>query len=162
MPIDRPLAERLTKLIGVLDAAHAREHEVHLPFLQMVLGEFDLVPIIAGEVGGILEALWGGCETTIVVTTDLSHYRPYAEAAARDQQTSAAIVAKEPGRIADIDACGAYGLRGLLGVARQRRLEVEQLDLRNSGDTAGSRDRVVDYSSWALFEPSAQQPTEGG
>ena len=95
MPIDRPLAERLTKLIGVLDAAHAREHslEVHLPFLQMVLGEFDLVPIVAGEASpqaaaAVLDAVWGGPETLIVVSTDLSHYLDYRSCQETDRRTA--------------------------------------------------------------------------
>ena len=97
MPIDRPLAERLieAKLIGVLDAAHAREHslEVHLPFLQMALGEFDLVPIVAGEASpqaaaAVLDAVWGGPETLIVVSTDLSHYLDYRSCQETDRRTA--------------------------------------------------------------------------
>ena len=165
---DRP-PERLieAKLIGVLDAAHAREHEVHLPFLQMVLGEFDLVPIIAGEASSqaaaaVLDAVWGGPETLIVVSTDFSHYLDYRSCQETDRRTAEAIERLDPSALEPESACGRVPVRGLLAAAKRRSMSIARLDLRNSGDTAGSRDRVVGYGSWALFEPSAQQPTEGG
>jgi MEMO1 family protein len=140
------------------EAAHAREHslEVHLPFLQRLLGEFSLVPLVVGdaapgEVAEVLEAAWGGADTLVVVSTDLSHYLPYRVAQARDGETAERIEALQA---VDGDAaCGAAPLNGLLAVARARKMQVRRLDLRNSGDTVGDRSRVVGYGSFALAEP---------
>jgi AmmeMemoRadiSam system protein B len=139
------------------DLAHAYEHslEVQLPFLQVTLGPFELVPLAVGRcttvaMAAVLDALCGGPETLIVVSTDLSHYHRYADAVALDARTAAAIVAAEPGAIGDRDACGAAGLRGLLHAATTRGLDVEQLDLRNSADTAGDPERVAGYGAFAV------------
>jgi len=143
--------------VRVLDAAHVTEHslEVHLPFLQEVLGDFQLVPIVVGdasaaEVGEVLERLWGGPETLIVISSDLSHYHGYQTAREMDAATSRAI---ETLRFEDLgfeDACGRLPVSGLLYVARRRGLSVRTLDLRNSGDTAGPRDQVVGYGAYAV------------
>ncbi len=140
------------------DAAHAQEHalEVQLPFLQAVLGDFALVPFAVGdataeEVAEVLDAVWGGPETLIVVSSDLSHYHAYASAARRDRATADAILALD----ASLDheqACGATPINGLALVARHRGLVPALLDLRNSGDTAGDRDRVVGYASFAFTD----------
>ena len=145
-------------MVGELDVAYQREHalEVHVPFLQHVLGEFRLVPIVAGDapaeaVAAVFDALWGGPETLIVVSTDLSHYLDYAACRQVDQSTAEAIERFDPA-ITPTQACGAVPTRGLLLAARQRGMTIERLDLRNSGDTAGPRDRVVGYGAWALYE----------
>ena len=170
VPIDRPVVERLIKarLIGVLDAAHTREHslEVHVPFLQVALGEFALVPIVAGDaspeaVAALLEAVWAGPETLIVVSTDLSHYLDYRSCQETDHQTADAIERLDLSALGPESACRQVPLRGLLAAAKRRGMNIARLDLRNSGDTAGPRDRVVGYGSWALFEPAGQQPAEG-
>ena len=149
---------RALPMVGELDAAYQREHalEVHVPFLQHVLGEFRLVPIVAGDappeaVAAVFDALWGGPETLIVVSTDLSHYLDYAACQRLDQSTAAVIERLDP-TITSTQACGAVPTRGLLLAARQRGMAIERLDLRNSGDTAGPRDRVVGYGAWALYE----------
>lgn len=143
---------------GVLrsDEAHRLEHslEVQLPFLQTVLGEFTLVPLVVGwtapaEVAAVLQQLWGGEETLVVLSSDLSHYHAYAEAKRLDEETAHRIESQFSG-INGEQACGAYPLNGLLELSRQRRLGVTRLDLRNSGDTAGGRDRVVGYGAWSL------------
>ncbi len=139
------------------DRAHAPEHslEVQVPFLQRVLGtRFALVPIIVGqaspsEVADVLDVLWDGDETRIVVSTDLSHYHGYYEARTLDRDTAAAIVARTP-RLDPCDACGAFPVQGILESARRHDLPVSLLDLRNSGDTAGPRDRVVGYGAFAV------------
>jgi AmmeMemoRadiSam system protein B len=147
--------------VEVDDRPHALEHslEVQLPFLQTVLGEFVVVPVVvghadAGDVAGALSTVWDGDgdgdETVVVVSTDLSHYLGYDEARDRDLRTAAAVLALDDDRIADRDACGAYPLRGLLRLARDRGLTAAQLDLRSSGDTAGDRRRVVGYGAFAL------------
>jgi MEMO1 family protein len=143
--------------VTVHDAAHAPEHslEVQLPFLQVVLDEFELLPMIVGvadaeQVATAIDAVWTSPDTLVVASTDLSHYHRYADAVQLDSRTAAAIVAKRDGDIADLDACGARPLCGLLRSADERDLEVEQLDLRNSGDTAGDRNRVVGYGAFAV------------
>ena len=123
----------------------------------MVLGDFELLPIVVGgatpnEVADVLNATWGGAETLIVVSSDLSHFLDYDTARTLDQNTCTAIENLEGAAIADNQACGRYPVKGLLEVAKQRRLRVKTLDLRNSGDTAGPKDRVVGYGSWAFWE----------
>ena len=156
VPLDIEALGRLRALpfVEVNDRAHAQEHclEVHLPFLQAVLGDFRLVPIVVGdasteESAQLFDTLWGGAETLIVVSSDLSHYLPYEAAQRRDRATAAAIVALEA-RLVPEEACGAIPINGLLRTARQRGLVPRMLDLRNSGDTAGSRDRVVGYGAF--------------
>lgn len=160
VPVDRETMREVLALpqVRTLDEAHAREHslEVHLPFLQEVLGEFDLVPLVVGEaapeeVAEVLDLVWGGPETLIVVSSDLSHYHDYATARDLDTRTSRAI---EEGRIGAIrydDACGRNPVQGLLYAAGQRGLRAHTIDLRNSGDTAGPRDQVVGYGAY-VFE----------
>jgi len=160
VPLDREALERLRALpfVEVSDRAHAQEHclEVHLPFLKAVLGDFALVPIVVGdatteEAATLLETLWGGDETLIVVSSDLSHYLPYDTARRVDDATAEAIVHLEARLVPD-EACGAIPINGLLRAARKRGLVPERLDVRNSGDTAGPRDRVVGYGAFA-FSP---------
>jgi len=145
-------------LVAVSDRAHALEHslEVHLPFLQSVLGAFRLVPLVVGdatprEMAALFDAVWGGRETLIVVSSDLSHYLPYDAARARDRGTADAILGFEPSLMPE-EACGAAPINGLLESARRRGMAAELVDLRNSGDTAGSRDRVVGYGAFAFHE----------
>jgi AmmeMemoRadiSam system protein B len=159
VPIDdelRSLALRAPAVV-VDDAAHAREHslEVQIPFLQTVLDNFTLLPLVVGdatadEVAGVLEVCWTRADTVVVVSTDLSHYLRYGDAVIQDTHTAAAIAAKRPTQIHGADACGARPLRGLLAIAEARHMSVEQLDLRNSGDTAGDRSRVVGYGAFAV------------
>jgi hypothetical protein len=146
----------------VADAhAHAREHclEVELPFVQRVAPHARIVPLLGGrasaaEVGHVLETLWGGPETVVVVSSDLSHYLPYEVARARDERTAARIVDRDT-HLEGEDACGAVGINGLDWVARRKRLRLELLDLRSSGDTAGDRDQVVGYGAFAAYEEAA-------
>ncbi len=161
--LDAEALDRLRALpfVETSDQAHALEHslEVHLPFLQSVLGAFRLVPVVVGdaspdEMAALFEAAWGGEETLIVVSSDLSHYLPYATARERDRETARAIVGLSP-RIEPDEACGAAPVNGLLEAARRRGLEAELLDLRNSGDTAGGRGQVVGYGAFAFREPEA-------
>lgn len=142
--------------VRVSDEAHDFEHslEVHLPFLQTVLEDFRLVPVVVGicpaeEVEAVLDELWGGDETLIVVSSDLSHFHDYANARAIDARTTNRIEGRDA-TLHGEDACGAYALNGLMLAARARDLEVRTLDLRNSGDTAGDKRRVVGYGAYAL------------
>jgi AmmeMemoRadiSam system protein B len=157
--------DRLARLpgVGVDDGAHRPEHclEVQLPFLQVVLGMFEVVPVLVGtardeQVSEALAALWGGAETLVVVSSDLSHYHDYRTAQALDSVTAAAITQLEGGRLTGTDACGSHAIRGLLHRARALELHATLLDLRNSGDTAGGRDRVVGYGAFSFAAtPSA-------
>lgn len=138
------------------DAVHALEHslEVQLPFLQETLGEFRIVPLAVGnaaadEVAEVVERLYGGPETLIVVSSDLSHYLPYAQACRIDEASAREILALRP-RLDPEQACGAPAINGLLLAARHHGLRPELLDLRNSGDTAGDRSRVVGYAAFAF------------
>lgn len=163
VPIDQEALRAVQDLPQVVrsDAAHALEHslEVQLPFLQKQLGEFALAPFAVGmanvdQVSQVLERLWGGAETLVVVSTDLSHYHRYDEACRIDAATLARIAACAT----DIDhheACGAAPLNGLLSLARNRNLPVRQLAACNSGDTAGGKGQVVGYGSFALYGDDA-------
>lgn len=156
--LDRITCERLRALpqVCVSRAAHALEHslEVQLPFLQQVLPEFTLVPLAVGDAGAaevaeVLEAVWGGPETLIVISSDLSHYHSYEQAQRLDRETCEII----RGLRTDLDheqACGGTPINGLMEVARRRHLIPQLLDLRNSGDTAGDRARVVGYAAFAF------------
>lgn len=143
--------------VSVLDEAHAEEHaiEVHLPFLQTMLTQFTLVPLVVGEtppqtVKAVLDVLWGGPETLILISSDLSHYLPHDAAKRRDADTAAAIETYDLAKLNGHAACGAYPLAGFLTLARDRGLVPLRLDLRNSGDTAGPDHRVVGYGAWAF------------
>ncbi|HLE93658.1 MAG TPA: AmmeMemoRadiSam system protein B, partial [Sulfuricaulis sp.] len=160
VPVDQEAVEKISRLPQVheMDAAHAQEHslEVHLPFLQEVLGEFNLVPLAVGdaepgEVAEVLELLWGGSETLIVISSDLSHYHDYKTAQKLDRATSQAIEQLRPEDIQYDHACGRNPVNGLLHMARKRGLKAKTVDLRNSGDTAGTQDRVVGYGAY-IFE----------
>lgn len=158
--IDRDAIATVAHLpqIEINDDAHAQEHslEVQLPFLQTVLGDFSVVPFVVGgaspaEVAEVMDILWGGPETLIVVSSDLSHYLPYAEAQRIDRATADSIL---EGRAISRheQACGATPINGLLEVVRRRRLVPSLIDLRNSGDTAGDHARVVGYGAFAFTE----------
>jgi MEMO1 family protein len=143
--------------VVVADRPHAPEHalEVELPFLQRVLGEFALVPLLVGdasapEAAQVLEPLWDPATTLVVASSDLSHYRDHATARRLDARTAATIEALAGEELGPHDACGYLPVAGLVGLARARRLGIARLDLRNSGDTAGDRARVVGYGAWAL------------
>lgn len=166
VPVDREAIAGILKLpqVTVSDEAHAGEHslEVHLPFLKAVLEDFSIVPLVAGsanarEVGQALDLVWGGPETLIVISSDLSHYLDYQTARRIDATTTQAIEKLRPDDIGRDQACGRVPIAGLLDVARRRGLVCRTVDLRNSGDTAGTRDRVVGYGSYLFFE---QGPSE--
>jgi AmmeMemoRadiSam system protein B/AmmeMemoRadiSam system protein A len=159
IPLDGEAMQALRRLpqVCVSDQAHSLEHslEVHLPFLQQTLAGFTLVPLAVGqasiqEVAEVLDLLWGGDETLIVVSSDLSHYLPYAQARHADEQTARMILRLASG-LNHEQACGATPVNGLLHTAQRRGLQPRMLDLRNSGDTAGDKDRVVGYASFAFY-----------
>jgi AmmeMemoRadiSam system protein B len=157
VPLDEAAIAGVLELpqVQLLEAAHAHEHslEVQLPFLQVALGSFKLVPLVVGEasaeeVGEVLDRLWGGPETRIVVSSDLSHYHDSTLARKLDEETAEAIEQLQP--VMTEQACGATPLNGLLCAARHHRLHGHTLDLRNSGDTAGDHSRVVGYGAFAF------------
>lgn len=177
VPIDKDAIALIGKLpqVQINDLAHAAEHslEVHVPFLQFVLGPdqsharqqaekspdagFKLVPLAVGdavpeETAAVFDALWGGPETLFVISTDLSHFHAYETARLMDANAAKAIEALDPNGLAYEQACGRAPVAGMLLTARKRGLRVKTLDLRSSGDTASSRDTVVGYGAWALYE----------
>jgi AmmeMemoRadiSam system protein B len=159
--IDPEWVKRATRLPQVVhrDEANSREHslEVQLPFLQRALNEFTVVPLAVGDtepevVARVIEELWGGKETVILVSSDLSHYLPYDLALKTDRRTAARVLNLESVLVPNEDACGATPINGLLQVASRKGLRPSLLDLQNSGDTAGPRSEVVGYGSFAFFE----------
>jgi MEMO1 family protein len=157
LPVDKAALQSVLALpqVQIIDEAHAAEHclEVHLPFLQMVCPDISIVPLLVGdaedeEVAEVLDKLWGGPETIILISSDLSHYHDYATAHALDLTTAEAIENLNPAALRYDSACGRTAIRGLLQIARRYGLKVHTADLRNSGDTAGSRDRVVGYGAF--------------
>lgn len=157
--VDQAAVETLTRFsfVDYLEQAHAAEHsvEVHLPFLQETLSAFKIVPIVAGDatpeqVALVIDALWGGDETLIVISSDLSHYHDYATAKQLDHSTSQQIEQKQFEALAFESACGKVPVSGLLKVARDKGLAIKTIDLRNSGDTAGDKSRVVGYGSYVI------------
>ena len=169
VPVDDAGVQAISDLPQVVESseAHAREHslEVHLPFLQAVLDDFSVVPLVVGrataqQVAQVLDRLWGGDETLIVISSDLSHYLTYSQAQSTDRETARTILSRQA-QLNHHQACGATPVNGLLSVAQQRGLKAQLFDLRNSGDTAGDRSRVVGYASIGFFAPSGDVATAG-
>jgi AmmeMemoRadiSam system protein B/AmmeMemoRadiSam system protein A len=167
VPLDTAATGEIEQLPGVqtMEQAHAEEHslEVHLPFLQRCLDSFCLIPLVVGDatpetVARVIQTLWGGPETLLVISSDLSHYLPYEDALARDTETTGLIEARWTG-LTGSQACGCKPLNGLLRVLRERNLDIETVALKNSGDTAGSRDRVVGYGAWVVEEETSTLST---
>lgn len=158
VPLDREILTQISGFPGmcVSDTAHEQEHslEVQLPFLQTALDDFTLVPIVIGRcepelAAHVIDAVWGGPETLIVISTDLSHYLSYDEAQRVDARTCKRILSKQSTLSGD-EACGAYAVNGLMRAQHCEPLSVEAVDIRNSGDTAGDKDRVVGYGAFIL------------
>lgn len=149
------IADTPSPSLSVVEQAFITEHavEVHLPFLQLILKNFLLVPFVVGsvkirDVEKIMENFWDEDETLIVISSDLSHYLPYDVAQQWDKETADAIINLNPEGLADDHACGATAIKALLGVAKRKKLKATQIDLRNSGDTAGFKDSVVGYGAF--------------
>ena len=152
------LCSRLPQ-VSVRDEAHADEHalEVQLPFLQVALADFKIVPLLVGEAGdaevaAVIEALWAGDETRIVISSDLSHFHDYATAQQTDSETAHAIESLNAKKLRGDLACGCRPICGLLSAAKKRGLRCRTVDLRNSGDTSGERDRVVGYGAFVFTQ----------
>lgn len=159
IPVDQAAVQIIVQLpfVEYIEQAHTYEHslEVHLPFLQEVLDNFEIVPIVAGEatpeqVSQVLDALWGGDETLIVISSDLSHYHDYATARQMDKATSLTIERLQYEHLDSESACGKVPVCGLLKLARKKLLSVKAIDLRNSGDTAGDKASVVGYGAYVI------------
>jgi MEMO1 family protein len=157
IPVDTDALEKISALSAVqcLDSAFSYEHslEVQLPFLQYQLQDFKLVPILTGEassdeVATILDTLWDGTETLVVISSDLSHYLDYNSAQNLDKRAVSAILTLNPEGLSDEQACGHVAVRGLLQLASEKGLKAKLLDLRNSGDTAGKQAQVVGYGAF--------------
>lgn len=157
--VDQEVAKVLNDLpyVRYLEQAHSHEHslEVQLPFLQMLLDDFKIVPIVAGDataaqVSEVLARLWGGQETLIVISSDLSHYHDYRSAQQLDKATSMWIENLQYEQLGAESACGKVPVSGLLKLAKDKALTAKTIDLRNSGDTAGDKARVVGYGAYVI------------
>lgn len=162
--IDTGLKNQVLKLpeVEIMDEAYTQEHslEVHLPFLQTVLKQFTFLPVVVGDaspeaVASVIKSVWGGEDTLIVVSTDLSHYHDYQTAKRIDTHTADLIKQLLYEKVGPKQACGCRPIGGLLKVAKDEGHEVTILDVRNSGDTAGSHDRVVGYGAFLLYEKNS-------
>ena len=167
VPVDRAALAAIADLPFVRgnDAAHAPDHalEVELPFLQSVLGAFAIVPLLVGDapphaVAEALRRLWGGPETLIVVSSDLSHYHDHDTARRRDAATATAIEHGDWSALGSDEACGCLAIAGLLIEADRHGLRAQRRALCTSGDSAGDRDRVVGYGAWTLAEAPKMAP----
>jgi hypothetical protein len=170
LPVDRTSRDALARAPGTIVSPQpfAGEHslEVHLPFIQRALGEVEILPILVGQaprdqVSQVLEMLWGGPETAIIVSSDLSHFHDYDTCKKKDEETANAIERLLPGGLEGDRACGYFSIHGLIDQAQRRDLRVTALDVRNSGDTKGPRDRVVGYGSFAFEYAHAAALDEG-
>ena len=159
IPVDTEAINNISNFpfVSCLDQAHQSEHclEVQLPFLQQILNKFTLVPIVVGDapaeqVSQVLDKLWGGSETLIVISSDLSHYHDYVTAQHLDKVTSEKIENLQFEQLDFDSACGRVAVSGLLMLARKKSLSVQTIDLRNSGDTAGDKNRVVGYGAYVI------------
>jgi AmmeMemoRadiSam system protein B len=160
IPIDRALCDELVESaqVALADAPHAQEHslEVQLPFLQVLLGEFELVPLVAGEASpaqtaAVLRNAWGDEHTVVLISSDLSHYHPYDVAQHIDNETSELILRRSATLIGE-QACGAVCINGLLHLAKEQGFGLREVERMNSGATAGDKRRVVGYGAFALDE----------
>ncbi len=161
-PVDADLKRRALQLPAVIadDQPHLSEHalEVQLPFIGETLGEVRILPVVVGDATGedvarLIETLWDGPETLVLISSDLSHYYPYDVARKKDGATARAIEQLNPGALSNDKACGFRAIQGLLLVARDNALSVQRLGLCNSGDTAGERIKVVGYGAWGFWQP---------
>ncbi|MFZ9611439.1 MAG: AmmeMemoRadiSam system protein B [Methylococcales bacterium] len=157
--VDQTASQTIATLpfVNYIEQAHLYEHslEVQLPFLQEMLDDFKIVPIVVGDaspeqVSQVIGALWGGYETLIVISSDLSHYHDYATAQKLDKTTSAMIEQLKYESLESASACGKIPISGLLKLAREKSLSITTIDLRNSGDTAGDKHRVVGYGAYVI------------
>ena len=162
VPVEVKLRDKLVtrnEHLNVIDEAFQQEHalEVQLPFLQRLLVDFQILPVLVGDadpadVSKLMLACWGSIESLIVVSSDLSHFEEYAQARVHDRATADRIEALHDEEIGPRDACGCVPVAGLLKVARRKRLHPVTLDLRNSGDTAGGKGEVVGYGAYAFSQ----------
>lgn len=159
VPVDSEMVSLALTLpqVQLWDEAHAFEHslEVHLPFLQRIYPKINIVPLVVGQastedVAEVVELLWGGPETVIVISSDLSHFHDYTTAQRLDRTTAELITHLDSAGLDYESACGRNAIRGLLQVAQQRGLHGDLVDLRNSGDTSGARNRVVGYGAFVF------------
>jgi len=164
IPIDLEMIAQMVNanLVQELDQAHVQEHslEVQLPFLQKTLSDFKLIPLIVGDaskeaVARVIERLWGGDETLIVISSDLSHYHDYETAKRRDAETARKITSLNP-ILKGEDACGCRCINGLIEYAKNSRLQISEIKINNSGDTAGDKSRVVGYGSFNIVSDQTQ------
>lgn len=142
-----------------MELAHEEEHslEVQLPFLQTVLSDFYLIPLVVGDateiqVAQVIDSVCGRDDCCVIISSDLSHFHSYNKARQLDLETAKTIESLRGDQLPEHSACGRIPISGMLRVARQRKMRIERFDLRSSGDTAGDHHQVVGYGAWGLFE----------
>ncbi|MCL2736013.1 MAG: AmmeMemoRadiSam system protein B [Propionibacteriaceae bacterium] len=152
--------------VEVSEAVHAQEHslEVQLPFLQMTLPDVDVLPLAAGwvepqDVALVLSDVADPADTAIIISSDLSHYHPYAEARRIDQETVRQILRRDP-LVSHDQACGATGINALTLVSNQRGLHPVLIGMCTSGDTAGDKKAVVGYAAFGFYATSLDEEEE--
>ncbi len=160
LPVDTQLRNELVGMfdkVGFSDEVNVPEHsiEVQFPFIKKVLPDVKVLPLLIGDVdtetvAQVMETLWHRPRTLIVISSDLSHYHPYAEAKEIDEQTAEWIEHRQPEKLNGERACGYKGIQGILSLPE--KFNIKRLDFKNSGDTAGDKDRVVGYGAWAIIE----------
>lgn len=140
------------------DAAHQEEHclEVQLPFLQKVLNKFKIVPLVYGNISPeklavALEPYLQDDKNIVIISADLSHYYNYDTAKDIDAETADKINSREPS-LTEHMSCGATGINAALILAKKDHLHPDMLELANSGDTSGDKERVVGYGAWSFSE----------
>lgn len=162
--VDLETLEKIKKLDFLVqnEDAHKKEHsiEVQIPFIQYIFqNDIPILPLAFGKISPekikiLLETIWNP-ETLIIISSDLSHYYDYDTAKKLDKQTSDAILNLDSDAIQYEQACGRIGIQGLLMFAKEKNWKAYLLDLRNSGDTSGSKTQVVGYGAWSFTDETS-------
>jgi AmmeMemoRadiSam system protein B/AmmeMemoRadiSam system protein A len=189
IPIDKEFARQLTKMSSTIrfsEQGHTPtsaggEHaiEVQLPWLQKVLGNFQLVPIVMGDqsyessralgvaLAKMIEADKKGGDTLILASSDLSHYHPYDQAEIIDHKTLHALESWDYFSMSrnfetrTWEACGGAPIvAAMIYAERMGANKAEVLRYANSGDTSGDHSRVVGYSADLFVKTSGSAAEE--
>lgn len=159
-PLGKVRVEKI-KIEGLLDIPEARlyEHslEVQLPFLQCVLNDFSIIPILTGEIdpkelSDILIPILDD-KTIIITSSDLSHFHSYEEANKIDKIANEAIPKLEIKKVEEeVEACGKTGILTLMHIAKKMKWKGKLLHFCNSGDVTGDKSQVVGYGCYAFYQ----------
>jgi hypothetical protein len=132
--------------------------EVELPFLQTSIKDFKIIPIILGRLNDkqidhmANKLLEYDDETLYVFSIDLSHYYPYEEAIKLDSFCLSSLISFDYDNVKKCTTDGNSVLLLLLQIVKKKNLDITLIDYKNSGDTAGNKERVVGYSAIVAHE----------